>query len=283
MAPWQGQLAALDTGGPWFEPWRDAGNRVAHALDAGAPLHEALNRHGTAAMRFVPHEELPAGTAYEQYIFQTARCPTRQGLHDFFNGLAWLQLPQAKRQLNRVQAAQIAARGVGSARGPVRDAATLFDENGAVFHAPESLWQALSDRDWRRLFWDLRPLWAQARLLVFGHALLEKLVRPRKNLTAHVWGIPCPMDSVAEVDRWLTGQLTAERLAAKPFLPLPVLGIPGWWPENQNFSFYDDSIVFRPAGSEGRKQQSLLQLRALDLGPASLISAAELSQFSENP
>ena len=28
--------------------------------------------------------------------------------------------------------------------------------------------------------------------------------------------------------------------------PLPVLGVPGWWPENENFSFYDDSFVFRP-------------------------------------
>jgi hypothetical protein len=22
--------------------------------------------------------------------------------------------------------------------------------------------------------------------------------------------------------------------------------VPGWWPENENFSFYDDSLVFRP-------------------------------------
>jgi hypothetical protein len=57
------------------------------------------------------------------------------------------------------------------------------------------------------------------------------------------------MDSTAEVDAWLAGQCTAGRLASKPFTPLPVLGIPGWWAENENFSFYDDSLVFRqPAG-----------------------------------
>ncbi|MBI5907604.1 MAG: DUF3025 domain-containing protein, partial [Burkholderiales bacterium] len=22
--------------------------------------------------------------------------------------------------------------------------------------------------------------------------------------------------------------------------------VPGWWPDNENFSFYDDSVVFRP-------------------------------------
>jgi len=221
--PLDAGLASIDWCAPWLAPWRETGERVAGQAIAGLPLHEALNQEPGAPLLFVPQRTLPTGMPYERYIFDSSSCPTRQGLHDFFNGLAWLQMPQAKRQLNRVQAAQIAARGVGSARGPVRDAATLFDENGAVFHAPESLWQALSDRDWRRLFLDLRPLWAQARLLVFGHALLEKLVRPRKNLTAHVWGVSCPMDSAAEVDRWLTGQLTAERLAAKPFLPLPVL------------------------------------------------------------
>jgi hypothetical protein len=25
-----------------------------------------------------------------------------------------------------------------------------------------------------------------------------------------------------------------------------VLGVPGWWPGNEDFSFYDDALVFRP-------------------------------------
>ncbi len=87
-------------------------------------------------MRFAAQSALPEGEPYERYIFTTGACPTRDNLHDFFNGLVWLELPRAKRQLNRVQAAQIAADGVGAQRGPVRDAATLFDENGAVLSAP---------------------------------------------------------------------------------------------------------------------------------------------------
>ena len=57
----------------------------------------------------------------------------------------------------------------------MRDAITVFDENGALLDAPPALWEALLARDWPRLFVDLRPLWAQARLVIFGHALLEKL------------------------------------------------------------------------------------------------------------
>lgn len=247
MAPWRAQLAgALDSGAPWFEPWQATGKKVGRALVGEAALHHALDAAAAAPVRFVPQDELPAGMAYEQYISDTGRCPTREGLHDFFNGLAWLELPLAKRQLNRIQAAQIAAGGIGSQRGPVRDAATLFDENGAVLSAPQPLWDALRLRDWRKLFVERRPLWGQARLLVFGHALLEKLVAPRKNLTAHVLAAPCPARPTAEVDAWLAGQLTAERLATKPFLPLQVLGVPGWWPENADFSFYDDASVFRP-------------------------------------
>jgi len=244
--PWRDALAGLEASGPWFDPWRDAGKRVANALDSGATLPQALNRQAPSAIEFVPPNDLPAGIAYEQHIFDSGRCPTRECLHDCLNGLAWLELPLAKRQLNRVHVAQIAASGVGERRGPVRDAATLFDENGAVLSAPGPLWAALAERDWLRLFVGLRPLWSQARLLVVGHALLEKLAAPRKNLTAHVWAQPCPGGAVADVDEWLAGQLTAGRLAAKPFLPLPVLGVPGWWPGNEEFSFYDDPLVFRP-------------------------------------
>lgn len=215
------------------------------ATSQGVPLHEALNRE-PSPVRFAAPGKLPPGAAYEQYIFDTGQCPTRGNLHDFFNGLAWLQFPKAKRRLNEIQAAQIAAHGVGAARGPVRDAVTLFDENGALLDAPEEIWQALRGHDWRRLFVELRPQWKEARLLVFGHALLEKLVSPRKGLTAHVWcGFPATK-SIATADACLADQLTSQVLAAKPFTPLPLLGVPGWWPENEGISFYDDAQVFRP-------------------------------------
>lgn len=242
-----GGLTPIDWSAPWNAPWRGAGERVAARCAAAQPLHQALNAEGRADVpRFVPQSELPEGDAYERFIFETGHCPTREGLHDFFHGLCWLAFPRAKRQLNRLQAAEIARLGVQGRRGPVRDAITVFDENGALLDAPPALWQALLAREWRRLFVDLRPLWAQARLLVFGHALLEKLVQPRKDLTAHVWAAPCALADLAGVDAWLAGEATAERLAAKPFTPLPVLGIPGWCAQNENFSFYDDSLVFRP-------------------------------------
>ena len=55
------------------------------------------------------------------------------------------------------------------------------------------------------------------------------------------------IDSIASLDAWLAQELQPACLVTKPFVPLPVLGIPGWWPGNENFSFYDDSLVFRSA------------------------------------
>ena len=245
-------FAPLDWDPPWYEPWRDHGQRVLDRVAGGLPLQEALNGPG-APVKFLPAAALPPGEAYERFIFERGACPTRANLHDFFNGLCWIGLPCTKRRLNELQAAQIAQAGVGAVRGPVRDAITIFDENGAVLAAPPALWQALLAREWRRLFVDLRPSWGEAWLTIVGHALLEQLAHPRKDLTAHVLALPAPTGAIPELDRWLAGELTAERLQAKPFTPLPVLGIPGWWPGNQNFSFYDDSFIYRAPGPKKLK------------------------------
>jgi len=247
-----GALKPVDWSAPWFEPWREVGQRVNDRWQGGMSLHTALNAHARSSpICFAPASDLPAGAHYETHVLRTGRCPTRENRHDFFNGLVWLQWPLAKWRLNALQAGEIARLGVTTARGPVRDAMTLLDENGALLRAPAALWDALVARDWHRLFIDLRERWAESQLIVWGHALLDKLQQPRKDLTAHVWGQPCPPEgSLEELDAWLATQLTPERLAAKPFTPLPVLGVPGWSPGNENFSFYDDSLVFRPAGRQ---------------------------------
>lgn len=237
---------AIEWQRPWLAAWRDVGQPVAAAAAAGVPLHDALNAARPAPVRFVPQSALPPGEPYERFIHATGTCPTRDNLHDFFNGLVWLRLPATKRRVNELQVQAQAAAGEAGRRGPVRDAITVFDENGLLLDAPPPLWDALLARDWRRLFVGLRPAWADARVLVVGHALLEKLVSPRKDMTAHVWHAGAPLDTVEAADAWLAAQCTPQRLAVKPFTPLPVLGIPGWWPENENFSFYDDSVVFRP-------------------------------------
>ena len=234
-------MDAVDWSAPWYEPWRRAGRRVHRA----ASLPEGLNDE-RAPVHFVAQSQLPPGTPYETFIFETGCCPVRENLHDLFNGLVWAKFPRAKQALNRLQAAEIARDGIAGARGPVRDAITVFDENGALLSAPPALWDALLERDWRRLFVELRPLWHQAQLVVFGHALLEKLVSPRKPMVAHVYQAPQAIKSIAALDGWLAQAMQPQPWDTKPFAPLPVLGVPGWWPGNEAPEFYADAQVFRP-------------------------------------
>lgn len=248
-------LREIDWAAPWLAHWAALAPALAQALHQDHDLPKLLNTHLRAPVRFVPQADLPSGQAYESFIGQHAAVPTREGLHDAFNALCWHQWPQSKRHLNRLQVAEIGRLGIGAVRGSVRDALTLIDENALFLQAPEALWSALLRRDWQALFVSGRALWAQARLGVLGHALLEKLHRPYKSITAHVWAVPVPLalgDDWAAWDDWFASGLSAERLATKPLTPLPVLGIPGWWPANQNPTFYNDTQVFRtPRGSTG--------------------------------
>lgn len=225
---------AVDWRAPWLAEYAALAGPVIGRLEAGASVAAAL-----ADARFVPQAELPAGEAYESFIRRTGCVPTRDNLHDLFNGLVWLRFPRLKARLNELHAAQIAVEGVGAVRGPLRDALTLFDENGSWWQAPQPLVDALRRRDWHALFVGHRAAWRAARLVPIGHALLEKLVAPRKAITAHLW--------VGDTDPGDAAGIDAAVWSAKPFLPLPVLGVPGWWPANDDAAFYADPGVFRPA------------------------------------
>nr|WP_315188531.1 DUF3025 domain-containing protein [uncultured Albidiferax sp.] len=237
-------LSAVDWSAPWLAPYRAVGQAVAAQAHQG--IAAALNAAAPAPVQFVPQSALPPGEAYEHFIFHTRQCPSRDNLHDFFNGLCWHHFPQTKTRLNQLQAAQIALDGVRPLRGPVRDALTVFDENAAFLIAPPALWEALRVQDWQRLFVTLRPLWAQAQLVLFGHALLEKLVYPRKPITAHIYSAQVAINSVVNMDAAIAQQLKATHLGTKPFFPLPVLGVPGWCADNAHADFYADTQVFRP-------------------------------------
>lgn len=231
--------AALNTPAPWLLPYVPVARNVLAAAKSDS-VADALNAAGQGAVRFVEQAALPEGEPYESFIAHTASVPTRDNLHDLFNGLIWLSYPKTKRRLNAIHAQEITVRGgPAGGRGPLRDALTLFDENAAILEAPPALVEALRSRHWKALFIDHRAEWQSARLALFGHALLEKLMQPRKAITAHVWLVEGLTDDA------IASSLAPARLAAKDFLPMPVLGVPGWWPDNESPSFYDDADVFR--------------------------------------
>jgi hypothetical protein len=82
---------------------------------------------------------------------------------------------------------------------------------------------------------------------------MEKLAAPRKPITAHTRVVHAgdayfdmaPDQQRAWIDAQVADELAAEGLSTAGFTPLPVLGVPGWWPR-QDEEFYADTSVFRP-------------------------------------
>lgn len=260
-------LPDIDWRAPWFEAVATRGQSALACDDwrdalSSQAVQAALVSGQGRALRFVAQEELPAATAYEAFIAATGGVPTRRNLHDFFNALIWLSYPRGKAALNARQAAAIARDGVQATRGATRDAATLFDENAVLFACSDpALGAALRAFDWRTLFVARRAEWGRTcEVQPFGHALLEKLVAPYKSVTAHAWIVHVPQDYFgwepagrrAWLDAEIAPTLAGEPLTTRDFAPLPVLGIPGWWPANDDPSFYLDTSVFRPGRRGGR-------------------------------
>lgn len=254
LAAWPGPLDGIDWSQPWLAPYRAIGEPLAGAIRSGATLIALLSAEAARGglvnaagrrVRFVAQSELPKGVAYETHIHATGCVPTRDNLHDFFNALIWLHFPQAKARLNALQAEQIVVHGQ-QMRGAVRDAATLFDENAAlVISADAELHADMRGFSWQRLFVTRRAAWADCRVLIFGHALLEKLIAPYRGITAHAWLADGPAAPLWP-DSDLAGALAAAPLVSRMLTPLPVLGIPGWWRDNADPAFYADTTVFRP-------------------------------------
>lgn len=250
-------MLSIDWQQPWFKPWAVYGEPVLQAwqqqtashptLDLSSAFNQChLSAQSTCRFSFVPQSHLPVGVAYETHVFQQRQIPTRNNAHDFFNGLCWLRFGQTKAHLNQLQANAIASQGVSDQRGALRDALTLFDENAALLCAPPMLWQALQQKQWHELFITHRDLWLQSKLILFGHALLEKWLLPYKGITAHVLNLPAPaFQQDDEIDAWLCQTLSSEWIKTKPFVPLPLAGVPGWWEGNDSPAFIEDKKVFR--------------------------------------
>jgi hypothetical protein len=181
--------------------------------------------------------------------------PPRAQLPEFFNALIWRAFPASKVRLNALQAAEIAVAGTAApaGRGRLRDAATIFDENGAfLLSSDPARIEALRERRWTDFFFGANePFAGTCKVWIFGHALLEKLVTPYKAITAHAYplvvepqvlALPCS-ERRAWIDE-LAAHAFDANLSTHHFTPLPVMGIPGWSSE-QDEAFYADIEVFR--------------------------------------
>ena len=212
-------------------------------------------------MRFVDNEMLSAdGRYYEEYIFATQRVPTRKNnWHDFFGALIWCLFPNTKALLNQLHMAEIALYGLKQ-RSQLRNKLTLFDECGVVVCLePDALAHAdlLRTHQWQQSFVTKRQDWWQGiRPMVFGHAIYEMATAPFIGLTAKALFIEVPTGfsqwsltaAYSFIDNKLHEQIAngALLLDNQQLTPLPLLGVPGWYNDNELTSFYQNTDYFRP-------------------------------------
>jgi hypothetical protein len=210
----------------------------------GVPIRFVNPRHRTDKER----------RYYELRIAETGEVETRpENWHDLFNALAWITYPQAKARINAQHAAMLKERGEEEAkhRSPERDALTLFDEGGVVVAStsPE-LMRLIVDFEWKQLFWSRRAeLAARMGFFGFGHAMYEQALEPYIGIVpVSELFFMLPIESqVAQADALLAAHfdIRARFQSPKMMAPMPVLGVPGWHPDTDRETFYDDPKHFR--------------------------------------
>jgi Protein of unknown function (DUF3025) len=256
---------------PMFEPLRPLGGALAIPDWPARPaLQNLLERDGNPVMtcRGLPLRLVPAGgrrrsfeERYEARIHLRGEMAFRErNWHDLLNVLAWLAFPCAKAALNARHYAALRAQSAAGEpnRGPAQDALTLFDEGGViVVSCDDELLRLLRGWRWKELFWSNRArLKGRMLFCLFGHALYEKALRPFIGITGR--GIllraePAllaqpPHEQLAALDSQVAATISEEcnLTAPRELAVVPVLGVPGWCPENEQESYYDNTDYFRP-------------------------------------
>jgi hypothetical protein len=243
------------------EQWPDIDtlNKVLGKCD-----RQVSNARGKA-IKFVKQAGKPAcfDEQFEPRTFLRAQVMVRsQSWHDLFNALVWMTFPNTKAAINARHFALLQT-CQGGQRTPAGDALTHFDEDGlVVVSSSQYLLELLLNFRWKELFWQHRQaVRAQMRFVLFGHAMYEKALKPFVGMTAKSVLLRVPPDVLClesaafteQVDRRLAAYVTDPRnlTRGRALAPLPVLGVPGWWAQNEISEFYDDVRHFRSGRLRG--------------------------------
>ncbi len=261
---WNSSLTRLnipaDLARPWWSDYRALlsqfeGTKIPPCAQLNRLLPLALKSGGGQSIRFVPSTGLD-DAPYEQRIYSSGQVCTRaDNWHDFFNALVWLRFPHIKTAMNALHYAALTKQKTRN-RGPLRDALTLFDECGVIVISTDpNILDALSRRRWSDAFRQ-KSFNTSVQLAICGHAMLEKFLSPYKSMTAKALLLAVdevffelPKEEILiHLDNEIAqGMLTGDWLTRPACLaPLPLAGVPGWWPGNKaDPDFYLDQEVFR--------------------------------------
>ncbi len=248
---------------PMLASLRTVVSRLAHgdwpdvAVLQDLLVHADVRNASALPLQLVPMTA--GGDPYEIRLYARGELAFRpNNWHDLFNVLSWLLFPHAKAALNARHHAEFAHPPAAGGRGPVRDALTLFDEDGVVVIAADpALLTMIRNFQWKPLFWEHRSaVTGRMCFLPFGHALCEKALAPYRGMTGRGLLLqvdPAFFDLGPEEQLRSVDESVAQRIAdvaafagTGDLAPVPVLGVPGWCESNACAEYYDDQTYFRP-------------------------------------
>jgi hypothetical protein len=130
-----------------------------------------------------------------------------------------------------------------------------------VVSSDAGLLELVREFRWKELFWNRRDVVRlRMRFFVFGHALYQKSLAPFIGMTGKVVLLKVPADfaeqslqrQIAATDRLLAAHIWDRQHMGhgRELWPLPVLGVPGWWPANEHEGFYENTGYFRSGRSQ---------------------------------
>ncbi|WMN59940.1 DUF3025 domain-containing protein [Pseudoalteromonas xiamenensis] len=214
---------------------------------------------GGHTIEFVENAKLVDETRYyEAIIYETGQVPTREdNWHDLFGALIWCLFPRTKALLNVLHMQDIQQSGLKT-RTPMRNAITLWDECGVLVVTTNlKRIEQLQNHQWQDVFITHRDEWGkEIEAVMFGHANYEMMTAPFEGLTGKL--LPVIVDELyfslstkeryAFLDEQLVQMISSQHILKnnKSMSPLPLLGIPGWWHDNENSEFYSNTDYFRP-------------------------------------
>jgi len=238
-----------------FDRWPDCDDLNSLLETAEGDIKNARGQ----PIRFVPQHRKPRvfEEGFEQSAYLRGEVLVRRNnWHDLINALVWMRFPKTKAALNARHFTVLKRNNV-QGRSSEGDALTIFDESGVIIISrDEDLVDRLSGHRWVDLFWRHREQFIDdVQVVLFGHGLLEKSMTPFVGMTGKAVVVSVPKESkcfAAGFDQDIDGlaEILVSRTdlmtSGRGFFSLPVLGVPGWWAENERLDFYQNQQYFRP-------------------------------------
>lgn len=199
---------------------------------------------------------------YEENVFKHRKVYTRlDSWHDFFNDITWILWPKTKWAIVNAILSQSLEQKKTKNRTPKQSFLAQFDECGMlIVTTKSSLVYDVQQHNWTDLFFHKRAQHSWFESIVFGHGLMEKALEPYIGMTGKAMMIVVNpqyfyLSSALRLkflDHIVSELISASYCpqSAKALQPFPMLGMPGWYQQNERKEFFEQKNYFRAKRSD---------------------------------